>query len=850
VAAVAAVAIAFLWIDSPLWLQALSAFALAIWLPGLLVTQLLLGEGDAPVSPIEWVVYPVAFGFMAMTLLLLVASYLPGGLVPWQARLILGGATLVLALLVLWRGRRPHSLPQPTTLPDLLLERRQWLPLVVGLLLIVGVAAFFRFANIGYAEFHGDEGRAVLRSAAVMQGYENVLFIHRKPPGEILAVTTVFSYAGRIDEAAARIPFALASMAALLGVFLLGWRLRSLVVGSAAMLLLTLDGYLVAFSRFVQYQSVVLLASVAAVLVMHRLYREPRSPTRLVLASALFLATALLYHWDGALAFLPVGVLFLSIGLEKRIPWRLLVRAAIPGLVVGVAALALFFVPYLLQPNAEAAASYLINARLVGESAGLPNNTADIVARTLVYSSVYHLGVLIALAGVALIAAWRQGWFRAAAIGAAIALVVALVATLWRPGGDSGLALTFTALCWLVLFGGVWVAPGLKNDERAIWLWFGVPLLASLYLIATPRTHVHIFFVPWAIAAGLGADLLWRALAVRAGPRRATWATVAAGCAVALVGGGWLYLAFVDAPAEMVRNRAETRPLVYWAPEKSNTIDALYGFPLRNGWKAAGTLYADGTLAGDYDVLLWADYISWWYLRDQWRCYGSAEWYFTVRGLEPWAEPPEAAFDRLRAEGFVDRAVVHVNGQPAMRIFGRSEAQGVLPAEIDVESAMRSFDATADPWLTLAYPAIEPPAPIQLNANFGNQLVLEGYDFRTTTPLRPGEPISVTLYWRGQVQMEHSYKVTIQAYDDQGNFAAQADSAPVCDRRLTNHWRPGEAVVDRHALSVNESASPGRYALYAAIYREETGERIPVLSDDGLPVDDKLKIADIEVVAP
>lgn len=849
-AAASALAWLVLYLNAALWLQSVAAFVLAVAVPGSLLAALLLGDAESPPTPLEWIVYAVALGFGILTLLEMALSYLPGGLALWQTQVGFGVVTLAMAAVVVVRSGRATIEPVESPFADGRLTRRQWWWMLAGLVAVGIVAGFFRFGNIGYAEFHGDESRAVLRAAAVIQGYENVLFIHRKAPGEILVPATVFAYAGRINEAAARLPFALANLVALLGALLLGWRMRSAVAGWAAALLLALDGYLVAFSRFVQYQSVVLLMSVAAVLVAWRLYRDPRSLARYMTVGALFLAVAVLFHWDGLLAWLPVGVLLIAMLVERKVPWARFWRGVLPAAVVGAATLALFFVPYFLQPNYEAAASYLVETRLAGQSPGLRNNIVDIVARTAVYSSIYYIGTLVALAGAALILGWRTGWGRKASWVAAAALVVTLGATIWRADFPTIGGRDWTVLPWLLLIGGLWVAPRLPTAERTLWLWFGLPLIASLFLIAAPRTHVHIFFVPWALVAGLAVAAGWEWIAHRYSSPVAMGVALGGAAAATVLFGGWLYLAFVDARTEMVLNWTTAKPRFYWTPAASDTIDAKYGFPLNNGWKTPAALYADGTMSGDYDVLLWADYISWWYLRDQWRCYSTSDWYFTVRGLEPWAEPPEDVYGRVEEQGFRQWGDVDVMGHPGMRLFAREGIETEQPATMNPDAYESAFDAAADPYLRLSFPAVEPPAPNRLDANFGNKLTLEGYDLEYEEPLRPGDTLALTLYWRGQVRIGESYKVSNQMYDDRGNFAAQVDAVPVCDRRETNRWRPGEEIIDRHTLTINEGTPPGIYPLYTVLYRADTGERMPLMDAAGQPVDDKLKITELEIGAP
>lgn len=86
--------------------------------------------------------------------------------------------------------------------------------------------------------------------------------------------TVIYSLTGRLNEQIARLPFALANLTALLALFLLGWRLIGALAGWTAAMLLALDGYLIAFARIVQYQSIVFLMSVLVVLLLHRLVQN------------------------------------------------------------------------------------------------------------------------------------------------------------------------------------------------------------------------------------------------------------------------------------------------------------------------------------------------------------------------------------------------------------------------------------------------------------------------------------------------------------------------------------------------------------------------------------------------
>ncbi len=595
----------------------------------------------------------------------------------------------------------------------------------------------------------------------MIQGDDQVLFVHRKPPGEILLPAVVFAYAGHINEAAARIPLAMANMVALLGILLLGWRMRSQVMGWTAVVFSALDGYLVAFSRFLQYQSVVLLLTVAVVLVFHRAYRNPVALRRYALAGALFLATAVLYHWDGLLAFVPAAIFAGAMLIERRVAWGRFWRAALPAALLAGVILALFFLPLMLQPSAEVTQDYVLKSRLIGDDAVLRNNILDVVARTLLYNSSYYLGTLTILVMVSVVFAWRNGWRRKAPVGVAIVMTLAMAASFWWPHalvvGGVDLAIVPT----LLVIGGIWVAPWL-GTKRALWLWFGVPLIASLFLIATPRTHVHIFLVPATLLAGLTVARLvdWARRQKHPVGILAPAAVVAS--VLLVLAAGYVYLAFIDAKREMVLNWETSRPAIYWTPISTATIDRRYGFPLNNGWKAVGRLYEEGILRGDYDTLLGSDWISAWYLRGQVRCLSTADSYFAVSGLEPWVGTPEVAHDLIESYGFNQLGNVKVLGEDQMSLYTRLKIKPEYLSGLDLAQYEDAFDRAADPYLPLAYPVVEPSPSVSIYGNYDDQISLEGFDLDATASLHPGDTVVLTLHWLANTRMEESYKVSIQ----------------------------------------------------------------------------------------
>lgn len=95
-------------------------------------------------------------------------------------------------------------------------------------------------------------------------------FLHRKGPVEILLPTLVYTLTGHLTEATAHTRFALANLAGVVAIFVLGWRLFKFTGRLGGGAVLALDGYFIGFARIVQYQSVVILTSALVVLILYR----------------------------------------------------------------------------------------------------------------------------------------------------------------------------------------------------------------------------------------------------------------------------------------------------------------------------------------------------------------------------------------------------------------------------------------------------------------------------------------------------------------------------------------------------------------------------------------------------
>lgn len=830
-----------LLVESPLPLRVGAALVLAWALPGTLLVSALVGESAAPPERWEGGLYAAGAGYTVMILTLFGLGSLPGGVT--QEQTLAAFDLVVFLLLALSAGRRYASAAPPawTALPAR--EGRRWL--VVGLLSLFLVAGFLRLANLGYAEFQGDEARAILRAAGVIQGYEDVLFIHKKGPAEILIPTALYSLVGSMTESVARLPFALANLAALGALFMLGWRLSGPVTGWIAAMLLALDGYFIAFARIVQYQSIVFLTSVLVVLICIRLVRWPRAVPNYLALAALLLATGLLSHYEAGLVILPLGYLLWRLWRRSESGLARFGRMVLPSVLAGGIVLVAFYLPFVLHPNFQQTFNYLVEDRIGRQ---FPyNNLGEFFQRTTLYSSTYYLVMMIALAFVGGIGAYRRGYRPKAAAVLTGAVALTLVVTTWGEGrltvGDAD----YTVLAYLIPLLAVWLAPRLQPGERFLWLWFGFSFLVTLFLTAQPGTHFYLVFIPWSLLSGVVLERLGGYLSARRGRRL----VIAGGLVVAIFGlalfGRYAYLVFVQSHPEVVRTWEENRPRGYWTVYDRPDYSSTFGFPLNNGWKVVGWLKQAGLLEGAYATNEAEDWVPDWYMRGAVRDHKTATWFFQIENLENAIVRSDD--QPVLPADFHLWGTVTVGGETKMRIYRRGPEEQPVRS-FDLAAFEARFDASATPQFPLKSPAVTPRIQFPVHVNLGDLVWLEGYDLSPATTVRPGDTLELVLYWRAERRIPQTLSVFTHVEQPGVRIVAQDDGLPGTGRFDTMLWEPGQIIMDRYTLSIDPAAEPGEYALLVGMYDPNDGSRLDVPAVEGEPDLDAVRLETITVREP
>jgi hypothetical protein len=871
---------AALFTNLPLPLRALAALTVAGIGPALLLaTWLWPHDGNGRQAALERVTIVAALAWTALTVGMLLLSYLPGGVARWQVLVFYDAAMAALGLGLWWqrregeRGRQENYELRITnyeasgeresgenkaerreralanrTISESLNRQSPISPhlILAGALILLIVGATVRLPGLGYAEFHGDEARAVLRGAAVIQGDASTLLIHRKGPVEILAPAAILVLTGQLDEASARLPFALAGLAALFAIWALGWRLLNPAAGWLAALLLAVTGYYVAFARFLQYQSAVILTTTAAILAVAVLNQTRTAPGRRLLLAALLFATGLLAHYDALAAAPPLVILFVATFNAWRAGRRRLVIGAVGATAAGALLLALYFVPFLASPAFRATIDYLVEDRIGGSPPY--NNLGDLWVRGALYNSAYLLLLLAALTLISLLTIIWQGYSKRWRMFLTLLALGLAFVMVWSGGSlivggyDVTWAVVTLSLCLACC------APRLEIGRRVVWVWFALAFTVFVLLTARPRTHVHVFFTPWALIASDVLVIFWRTATRRLPPPgRMLAAAVGAGAIVAIFG-LYVHQLYLRQDVEVLRTWPAAAPPGYWMPDDVVAVDGRFGFPFANGWKVVGALYEQGVLAGDYETNQRYMWTPDWYTRGQHRCGSTAAWYFAVNSLEPWMEDQAQVAGRLAEQDFAPWGVVTVGGDERMTIY-RNKATGQVEEvqRFTLEEYAPIFDAAAGADLPLRYPVLLETPPHPLIVTFNDEIQLEGFGLAPVGPLQPGQTFRLTLYWRAIAPSTGSHKISVQSYYGNGVMVAQKDALPVCDREPTTTWDIGELVVDIHDITVAADAPPGVYPLFVSLYREEGGARLPLYDVAGNPLGDAVQLGEIEI---
>ena len=186
-----------------------------------------------------------------------------------------------------------------------------------------------------------------------------------------------------------------------------------------------------------------------------------------------------------------------------------------------------------------------------------------------------------------------------------------------------------------------------------------------------------------------------------------------------------------------------------------------------------------------------------------------------------------------------------------------AEAYAEMGREVDagsqivLASTVMPDDERAIIDLAEARAQLQPSLDVQLDEmTLGDSLSLPGYNIRPTS-LRPGDAVSITLWWQTAARMETDYTAFIHILRPNRQLLVQEDRLLRSGNRPTSRWYVREVARDEYQLILPPDVEPGQYVVATGVYYWETGERLPVWDGHGQRVtNDTITLGAITVALP
>ncbi len=456
------------------------------------------------------------------------------------------------------------------------------------------VAGFLRLWNLGYSDYQGDEIKALYnpKEASSIKFFLN----QRKGPVQfaVTAILKNFSpdYRNRL---LLRIPFAIAGFGSVVVFYYLAKVMFGEKNAFYSSAFFATNGFFIAFSRIVQYQSFVIFFGLLAVYLIYRainhsLSREPKDETlpelkdrqninpalgvnnSLLLMGFICWAVSILSHYDG-IFFGPIiaGVLLANYIKQKTPQLRKsFLKSLILPILVFMILNGLFYIPFVLN-LAKSTTDYWAG-RISGSVSGKISSTRYLFS---VYQPIYVLHIYTIL-GI-------LGFFLTVAI-----FFFNLTAT--------GITKLATRLPKLAVYSAKLVNLVRSHTHfstvtlGALLVWFALPFVALEAIISIPGTHIYTYLIPAFLFLGFALfhiELIAQKITFRF---RIPFLTQSS--KMVIVATVWLLFAFLTLQSHYVfvdhktEYPWENEKFLIWTLPKPTPIFhlSMFGFPYYRHW--------------------------------------------------------------------------------------------------------------------------------------------------------------------------------------------------------------------------------------------------------------------------
>ena len=579
---------------------------LLLAMPGWILVNLVFGQSNQ-IRLLARLVLGTALGYVIVSLVVLGLSVFSVGISVWLLVAVLDAVSLALMAGSAVRNGEVVCLVEKD-------PAGTWIHVAI----LLGVFSVFRFVGLGFTEFsNGDEIPIFYLVQQLINGaVPSVLLEHLKGPGEVVATLAFVLMENGYNEYLVRFPFALASVVSGLLLYLLGREMFSSRAGFLAALLLALDGFYLSKSRWVEYQSLVVLAGVAAVYCFWRAFSLPRYRIRYLVLGSIFFGFGCLCHYGGIIVLPALAILYFS---AAKSSWRreLLIVACCAGIVLVVSAP--FYLSFFFSPALGEFRSQYLGDRL-GWGGGVYNNLKQLVSFMLFTNSTYY----VALMGLALVASLtllgrKQQKSNPVFCVASVCFVFGWVISVGFQGLIRVDNIDYSLVLFLPMVGVLVWGKNLPFNLRTAWLWFIGGFVVFGFFARRPLDHWYVIVPPWALISGLVLDELvhWAQRQISCKWRWLAWVPVAF---LVVLLGGYLYLFFLQRVPLYASTFPEHKSVIYWTPLDETPAQSsvlLVGTPAQSGMKVIGHLYRTGALRGSMRTAASQDTQEW-YMGHKW----------------------------------------------------------------------------------------------------------------------------------------------------------------------------------------------------------------------------------------
>ncbi|MFZ2663939.1 MAG: glycosyltransferase family 39 protein [Patescibacteria group bacterium] len=349
----------------------------------------------------------------------------------------------------------------------------------IQLIILLFVAFVLRFINLGYSDFQGDEIKALYLPLPGQPFFEYIMDQRKGPVQFIITYLLKIVDPMYNNQFLIRLPFAIAGFLAVYFFFRFVEMHFGKKIAFYASFFMATNGFFVAFSRIVQYQSFVILFAILSLYFLSLASKNEKYNIKGIYLGLIFWALSILSHYDGVFIAPFVFYLLFKWFKDTDISKKQKITHFIISGVLSSFLLLSFYVPFAMFVSDKTKDYWA--SRITGEESGKVSSSKYLFT---VYQPIYviHIYLMLFAMGVLFI----------------------------------GLGLSREKIHKMIkvpdiisrAFRGTTDLMSLVNEEKlkiaCLLLWIGLSVVAYEFIIYLPGTHIYNYILPSFIVLAFG----------------------------------------------------------------------------------------------------------------------------------------------------------------------------------------------------------------------------------------------------------------------------------------------------------------------------------------------------------